>query len=217
VQAQTRRRIPLFAKAVCGLILLCGATFGGYAGYLQLTGNFHTVIEGQLYRSAQPSTAQLERYIRANGIKTVINLRGNSGYAKWWEEEVAVTERLGVGHVDFGMSASKILTPAKADQLVAIMRDAPKPILIHCLSGADRTGLVSVLYSQQIGKLAEDVAERQLSLAFGHIGIPHLSSTYAMDQSWSALEKHYGLEEHAPATAVHDAQAEADPVNGGAG
>lgn len=217
MQPLKRRRISRYAKAAAALILLAGATFGGYVGYLQLTGNFHTVIAGELYRSAQPSVSQLERYIRDNGIKTVINLRGDSGHAQWWAEEVAVTERLGVKHVDFGMSASKILTPEKADRLVAIMRDAPKPILVHCLSGADRTGLVSVIYSQQVANLKEDVAERQLSVVFGHVGIPHVSSAYAMDQSWSDLEKHYGLDEAIHEPSVHDAKAETNVLNGGAG
>lgn len=217
MQLSKRLRVPRPVRIAGGLLLFAVAIIGGYAGYLQLTGNFHTVIAGELYRSAQPSAAQLERYIRDNGIKTVINLRGNSGYAKWWEEEVAVTERLGVRHVDFGMSAAKILTPEKADRLVAIMRDAPKPILIHCLSGADRTGLASVIYSQQVANLTEDVAERQLSFVFGHIGIPRLSSAYAMDQSWSNLEKHYGLDQPQPAAPVRDAQNETDFMAGGAG
>lgn len=209
--------IPRAVKVAGGLVLLAGLTLGGYAGYLQLTGNFHTVIAGQLYRSAQPSPSQLERYIRDHGIKTVINLRGNSGYAKWWSEEVAVSERLGVEHVDFPMSASKILTAEKADRLVEIMRDAPKPILVHCLSGADRTGLASVLYSQQIANVTEDVAERQLSFAFGHVGIPRLSSAYAMDQSWSDFEKRHGLDKALQTTPIRDAQIESDPLNGGAG
>jgi protein tyrosine/serine phosphatase len=198
-------------------VLLTGLTLGGYVGYLQLTGNFHTVVAGQFYRSAQPSSAQLERYILDHGIKTVINLRGNAGYAKWWAEEVAVSDRLGVKHVDFGMSASKILSNEKADQLVAIMRDAPKPILVHCLSGADRTGLASVLYSQQIANIKEDVAERQLSFVFGHVGIPRLSAAYAMDQTWSNLEKHYGLDKGEGAPAVKDALVENDVVTDGAG
>ncbi|WP_081619923.1 tyrosine-protein phosphatase [Rhizobium sp. 2MFCol3.1] len=198
-------------------MLLAGLTLGGYAGYLQLTGNFHTVVAGQFYRSAQPSPAQLERYIRDHGIKTVINLRGNAGYAKWWAEEVAVSERLGVKHVDFGMSASKILSTEKADQLVAIMRDAPKPILVHCLSGSDRTGLASVLYSAQVANIKEDVAERQLSFVFGHVGIPKLSAAYAMDETWSNLEKHYGLDKDQGEATVHDALVENDVTTDGAG
>jgi protein tyrosine/serine phosphatase len=217
VPAFKRLHIPRLVKVVSSILILAGVTFGGYAGYLQLTGNFHTVVAGQLYRSAQPSSAQLERYIRDNGIKTVINLRGSSGNAKWWAEEVAVSDRLGVRHVDFGMSAYKILTADRADKLLAIMRDAPKPILIHCLSGSDRTGLASVLYSQQIANVKEDVAETQLSFAFGHVGIPYLSSAYAMDESWSDLEKHYGLDERRQGTPVHDAHAETLVEDGSAG
>ncbi len=217
MRAWKRLRIPRPVKAVGGLILLAGLTLGGYAGYLQLTGNFHTVVAGQFYRSAQPSPAQLERYIRDHGIKTVINLRGNAGYAKWWAEEVAVSERLGVKHVDFGMSASKILSTEKADQLVAIMRDAPKPILVHCLSGSDRTGLASVLYSAQVANIKEDVAERQLSFVFGHVGIPKLSAAYAMDETWSNLEKHYGLDKDQGEATVHDALVENDVTTDGAG
>lgn len=113
--------------------------------------------------------------------------------AQWYNAEVATAGQLGVEHIDFGMSSGKVLTPERADQLVAIMKAAPKPILIHCQSGADRTGLVSVLYSQQVAGVDEDVAERQLSVRYGHVAIPHISSVYAMDVSWDRLETHYGL------------------------
>jgi protein tyrosine phosphatase (PTP) superfamily phosphohydrolase (DUF442 family) len=174
-------------------VLFCGLLFGGFIGYLQLSGNFHTVIDGELYRSAQLSPAQLELYVRANGIKTVINLRGESPNAKWYNGEIAAAQQLGIEHIDFKMSSGTVLSPERADQLVAIMKAAPKPILIHCQSGADRTGLVSVIYSQQIAGVSEDVAERQLSVRYGHVAIPHISSVYAMDVSWDRLETHFGL------------------------
>ncbi len=71
---------------------------------------------------------------------------------------------------------------------MAILKDAKHPILIHCRSGADRTGLASVIYLAKVAKVDEEVAERQLSVRYGHIGIPLLSPTYAMDESWEALE-----------------------------
>jgi hypothetical protein len=37
----------------------------------------------------------------------------------------------------------------------------------------------------------EETAEGQLSIYFGHIGIPYLSSAYAMDESWEILEDHW--------------------------
>lgn len=178
-------------------VLLIGASLGGYAGFLQLTGNFHPVVPGELYRSAQPSAAQLARYVQENGIKTVINLRGAEEKAGWYAQEVAEAQRLGVQHIDFRMSSSTELSTDKADQLVAIMRAAPKPILIHCAYGADRSGLASVIYSHQIAGIDEKVAERQLSFFYGHVSLPYLSAAYAMDESWQKLEGHFSVKAEA--------------------
>ena len=167
-----------------------GAGIGGYIGFLQLTGNFHTVIAGEFYRSAQPSAQQLEKYVAEHGIKTIINLRGASDSATWYREEVATAKALGIRHIDFKMSSSETVTGEVADQLLDIMKSAPKPILIHCKAGADRSGIVSAIYSRGIAGWNEETAEQQLSVYFGHIGIPYLSSTYALDESWEKLETH---------------------------
>jgi protein tyrosine/serine phosphatase len=166
---------------------------GAYLGFLQLSGNFHTVIAGELYRSAQPSPRQIASYAKQYGIRTIVNLRGAADDSQWYDDEVATSDRLGIKHIDFAMLASRQLTAAQADELVAILKNAPKPILIHCRSGADRTGLVSVIYSQQIAGIPEHKAEQQLSIYFGHVGLPVISAAYAMDQTWEMLERHYGL------------------------
>ncbi|MGK6314577.1 dual specificity protein phosphatase family protein [Neorhizobium sp. DT-125] len=174
--------------------ILVGASLlsiGAYLGILQLRGNFHEVLPGQLYRSAQPSPAALADYLTRYGIKTVVNLRGES-QRPWYKDEVAVTQRLAVEHIDFRMSAGRELTNEESQRLIAILRDAPKPILIHCLAGADRTGLASVIYLQQIANVGEETAELQLSLIYGHVGLPFLRG-YAMDETWEGLEKVFGL------------------------
>lgn len=175
-----------------GLALIVTAlSLGTYLAFLQISGNFHTVIPGEFYRSAQPSASQLENYADRFGIKTVINLRGKDDKAAWYNEEIAAAKRLGIQHVDFKMSASTMVTHDVAQQLVEVMKSAPKPILIHCKAGADRSGIVSAIYSHQIAGFDQDKAERQLSIFFGHIGIPYLSSTFAMDESWEKLEGHF--------------------------
>ena len=166
--------------------------FGAYLGGIQLAGNFSEVLPGQFYRSAQPSAQDIAHYAKQYGIKTIVNLRG-ANKASWYKDEVAATRMQGIKLIDFKMSASKALTLERTNTLIALLRDAPKPILIHCKSGSDRTGLVSVIYLQQIAGIDEETAEGQLSVRFGHIGIPLLSSTYAMDQSWEDLEKAFGL------------------------
>jgi protein tyrosine/serine phosphatase len=170
------------------LIGSLGLSCGVYAAYLQLSGNFHPVIDGQLYRSAQPTAEQLVSYVRANGIKTVINLRGYHPGVEWYDQEVATTKDLGIKHIDFGMSASKMISPQKAAEIVSLMASAPKPILIHCQSGADRSGLVAALYVRKVAGLDDYRAQGQLSFYYGHVGIPIASSAYAMDRSWQEIE-----------------------------
>src|SRR5262245_25899484 len=131
---------PKSLRLLTATLVTLAAGTGAYLGYLQLTGNFHTVIAGELYRSAQPTPAQLEAHIRGEGIGTIVNLRGENDHARWYADEIATAEKLGVKHIDFRMSATRILPPDRADQLVAILKSAPKPILIHCEAGADRSG-----------------------------------------------------------------------------
>jgi protein tyrosine/serine phosphatase len=101
---------------------------------------------------------------------------------------VAATTRLGIRHIDFKMSASKQLPLEKVEMLIALMREAPKPLLVHCQGGADRTGLASLLYTSLIAGVNEDLAEWQLSPLFGHFGIPYLTGSYQMDETWKKFE-----------------------------
>ncbi|KQS76301.1 protein tyrosine phosphatase [Rhizobium sp. Leaf384] len=173
----------LLLTAFLPLTLVTAAHFGR----ILLTDNFHEVIPGQLYRSAQPSGADLSEYKSRYGIRTVINLRGE-GSSAWYRDEVEAAAREGMVHIDFRMSAFKALTLEENYALIAILRDSPKPILIHCKSGADRTGLASVIYASQVAGEDAETAGRQLSIAYGHIAIPFLSSAFAMDESWEAFE-----------------------------
>lgn len=163
----------------------------GYLNGLQISGNFHPVVDGQAYRSAQPKGDDLDRYHQAYGIKTVINLRGQSDGSKWYDEEIAASERLGITHVNFRMSANRELSQDDAKALVQLMDGAEKPILIHCKAGSDRSGLASALYVAAVERGSEKDAEGQISLKYGHISLP-LSSTFAMDRTFEFLEPWLG-------------------------
>lgn len=169
---------------------LCLCLPGGYFMHLQSNGNFHTIAEGEAYRSAQPTGADLVKWATENGIRSVINLRGPHEGTPWYDDEIAASDALGLRHYDFGMSASKGLTTDQAVRLVALMRAAPKPVLIHCKAGSDRTGLASALYLADRGS-SEDLAEGQISLRFGHVSIPY-TAAWPIDQSWEALERWLG-------------------------
>lgn len=184
---------PVRSNAVSGLIRslkvgvfavgLTAGSIGSYWGVVQYHGNFHAVSEGAFYRSAQLEKDELEKAVRDHGIRAILNLRGAHAGELWYDDEVAVSKALGVAHFDYGLSAYRIVTDRQIADLVGILRDAPKPLLVHCKSGADRTGLVSALYRFAVEGKSADEADRQLTLIYGHF--PYLTSrTRAMDDSF---------------------------------
>ncbi|WP_088694864.1 MULTISPECIES: dual specificity protein phosphatase family protein [unclassified Rhizobium] len=187
------RQFPRSRMAAAFLLTLLLAIVGGYAFYLEATSNFHAVVAGEVYRSSQPSPQEIADFSKRYGIKTIINLRGGIN-SPTWSAEVEQAKTLGIEHIDFPMSAYKELSPERAKELIQVMKDAPKPLLIHCLSGADRTGLASALYLAAISKTNEKVAEGQMSIFYGHIALP-ISRAFAMDRTFEKLEPLLGLNE----------------------
>lgn len=190
VPVRLGRVIRRLSVAAVAMVVVCGSALG----LQRFEGNFHVVVAGQLYRSAQPSPDDIASYARTYGIKSVLNLRGAQPGAPWYEAEKATAARLGLTLIDFHMSAKSELSPARTRTLIAKLRSASKPILVHCSAGSDRTGLVSVIFSSQVAGIDEEAAEAQLSLLYGHFGIPLLSPTFAMDRSWEALEPLLGIQ-----------------------
>jgi uncharacterized protein (TIGR01244 family) len=183
------------ARAIGSAMLLLAVAVGGYLGALQLTGNFHTVIAGTLYRSAQPAAKDIADYRKTYGIKTIVNLRGENIGSPWYDAEVAKAKQLGIAHINFRMSARRELTQAEAADLIAILEQAEKPVLIHCQAGADRSGLASALYVAAVAKLGEEAAEQQISIRYGHVSLP-ITAAYAMDRTFEALEPWLGFQAH---------------------
>ena len=172
-------------------VALPAASLGGYCGVVVYGGNFHAVSDGVLYRSAQLSGAQFAEAIRQYKIKSVLNLRGPHPHEAWWDDEVAAAQQNGAAHYDISLSAKRFVGDEQTAEILKVLRDAPKPLLIHCRSGADRTGLVAALYRYAVEHADAAEADKQLSLAYGHF--PYLTSkTGAMDDSFWAFVGHAG-------------------------
>jgi protein tyrosine/serine phosphatase len=145
--------------------------------------NFHVVKNGEVYRSAQMNGEQLANVIQKYGIKSILNLRGENPKTSWHQIELATAVKWHVIHYDWGFGAGDELTPEKMNDLITLLHHAPKPVLIHCQAGADRTGLAAALYCYAIeGQSAED-ADRQLTVWYGHLPFPWLKAQ-AMDHSF---------------------------------
>jgi protein tyrosine phosphatase (PTP) superfamily phosphohydrolase (DUF442 family) len=133
------------SKKVC-LQLLIAALFAAVAAdYVwKAFDNFHEVLPRQLYRSGQLSAAHLHAHVEQNGIRTVINLRGPNPTEAWYREEIAAARSGGLVYVDLPIDS---LFPTKEElrELIETLETCPKPVLIHCQSGIDRTGIASAL------------------------------------------------------------------------
>lgn len=172
--------------AISILVMIGPLSIGGWVLGLHITGNVHAVEPGVLYRSAQLDGPELEAVINKYAIRTVINLRGPNKGRSWYDEEIAESRKDGVSHIDIRMSARSKPAASTIHDLLAALRSAPKPILIHCKDGADRTGLAAALYELLIAGEPPETAARQLSFRYGHF--PWLGSvTAAMDESFEGI------------------------------
>ena len=130
--------------------------------------NMHKVSDG-LFRSSQPSPRQLANIKKKYGIKTIINLRGENGLAAYKLEKKAC-EELDLNLINFRVYSRN---PPQLDEikgLIEIYKKVKYPALIHCKSGSDRAGLGSALYFLLVLNTPVEIAQKQLSFKFLHLG-----------------------------------------------
>jgi protein tyrosine/serine phosphatase len=171
------------------LVVLMGALLAS-EGCVMHNANFHTIVSGEAYRSGQMNAVQLSRVIESYGIKSIVNLRGTNAPAVY-QGEMETAKRLGVKHYDFSLSAIDEISMPQMDEIIRTLREAPKPVLIHCKAGSDRTGLVSALYCFTLKGETPAQADRELSVRYGHVPSIPLANTIAMDHSyWHYVSNH---------------------------
>jgi protein tyrosine phosphatase (PTP) superfamily phosphohydrolase (DUF442 family) len=149
--------------------------------------NLHTVIPHEVYRSAQPSSDALERWIRELGLRTVINLRGENDSA-WFKAEHAVARAHTVDLYSLELASGALPHRKALQQLVHQLDTAPRPILLHCAQGIERTGIASAVAVLLAGGSVEE-ARRQFGLNYGFVPVlddhPKMLDDY---EQWLAVQ-----------------------------
>jgi protein tyrosine/serine phosphatase len=149
----------------------------------RLSDNVHVVESGLAVRSGQLWPAELEMVIADYGIRSIVSLVPAEPEQSWYRDEIAVSYAHGISRYEMPLSAGSELTSDQLRKLVALLRDAPKPVLIHSKSGADRSRLAAAIFQFEIGSRSADEAGRQLSTRYGHF--PYMwNGTAAMDASF---------------------------------
>jgi tyrosine-protein phosphatase SIW14 len=121
--------------------------------------NFHE-INSDLYRSAQPNKKEMIQ-LNQNGFKTVINLRYRINDQSELKETQISENRVRL-HAK-NLCYNDILKTMKT------IKSAPKPILMHCLHGSDRTGCMAAVYRMVFQNWTKDEAIKEfLDPQFGY-------------------------------------------------
>jgi hypothetical protein len=108
--------------------------------------NFHWVVPGEAARAMQAWAGGLKTFLRRRGIKAIINLRGRNDDLSWWKKETAAAESLGIAHFDAMLDSRKLPTRQMLATLVESFDAAPRPFLLKCSGGQDRTSFAAALY-----------------------------------------------------------------------
>jgi protein tyrosine/serine phosphatase len=135
--------------------------------YLRLAFSNAHWISDELVRTNQPWPFQLKAWA-ARGIRTVINLRGGM-HTSFRALEVDACARYGLDLVDFVVASRDVPTKAQVLGARRLFDTVRYPALMHCKSGADRAGLMGVLYRHFRQGLPIREAVEQLSPKYLHM------------------------------------------------
>ena len=140
----------------------------GDHGFLRLKfSNLHQISD-EMWRSNQPSPRQIGDHARIRGVKSIINLRGASPKGYYLLEKEAC-DKYGINLIDFQLFSRELPPKEKIHEARSLFQSITYPALMHCKSGSDRAGMMSLLYKLLREEVDFEVASEQLSFKYLHI------------------------------------------------
>jgi undecaprenyl-diphosphatase len=127
---------------------------------------------------------KLEYYVTKYGIKSIVNLTGEHTGKPWYSEELQVSAEHHIKHYDIQLWAHHAPAEKDVEKLMEIFKTAPRPVLIHCRGGSDRSGLVAAMWKVIVDKEPKSEAQKQLSILYGHFPIGKTSAMDHFFQNW---------------------------------
>jgi protein tyrosine phosphatase (PTP) superfamily phosphohydrolase (DUF442 family) len=166
----TRRKLlwRIAAVLVAAPLLILLALASPYFWSKAFEHNFHAVVPGRFYRSAEMSPDDLGRLIDEHGIKSVLDLRlsGDDPDAEG-VREADVAARHGAQYRNVSMTSSRATQRTRILKLLDAFDELPTPILVHCTSGSERSGVASAIWLMEKERRPVDEARGQLALRYG--------------------------------------------------
>ena len=163
----------------------------GKSPFPQIPKNFHKVSEN-IYRSNQPDDDEFESLFSFNNIRSVLNLRENNSDKKTIDRINSQHRTPTITLYEIPLDTGKI-SEADLNKILTVIRDAPKPLLIHCWHGSDRTGCAVAAYRIVFENWSvEDAIAELMKPEYGHhkniyTNIPEL----LRKADWNKIKPHY--------------------------
>lgn len=131
-------------------------------------------VSPELIRTNQPWPYQLARWKEA-GVRTIVNLRGGFD-GSFYALEKQACEEVGLKMVNFTVTSRDVPSAEKVLAARDLFETLDYPAVMHCKSGSDRAGIMSVLYAhfrlgQPIRQALEQLSFRYLHVRQGYTGV----------------------------------------------
>jgi protein tyrosine/serine phosphatase len=167
---------PRLLRWLIGLLILTGVTYGGYSLWVGeirnmiWPRNWGVVEPGKLYRSAQISRRIIRPTLQDNHIGVVIFMSGDDPAREDTTIEARTCADLGIKRLNFNLNGNGT---GKVDKYISALAEIIKsnrrnvPVLVHCETGAQRTGGVVAFYRVLVEGRSGSEAYAEL-LQYGH-------------------------------------------------
>ena len=145
--SRTKQR-PGLLRLVVIVVIVVGVIYGiKKTRYQFIARNFGVVEAGEIYRSGRLTPRMFRKVVGENNIRTVLDLGAYVPGSPEDLREQQLAEELGAERYRFYLDGDGTGNPNYYVQALRLMSDPEaQPILIHCAAGAQRTGVIVLLY-----------------------------------------------------------------------
>ena len=127
--------------------------------------NLHRVADG-VWRSGQPTPGQLRAFARRGG-RSVVSLRAGRGFGSL-PLELEACDATGLTFRNLVIRSHALPNREELIVIARFFESMGRPVLLHCKSGADRSGFAAALYLMLAEGCPVAEARKQLSPRYGH-------------------------------------------------
>ncbi|MAL09847.1 MAG: hypothetical protein CMF74_09305 [Maricaulis sp.] len=130
--------------------------------------NMHPVGTKGMWRANQPSPNRI-KWLADQGFKTILNLRGTQPGRHYYDLERDAARQHGLTVVDLPWGSREAPYVERIEKLIEVFDTIEYPAMMHCKSGADRAGIVAVMYMLLHEKAPFEEAIKHLSFNYLHV------------------------------------------------